>query len=288
MPRPHSRAMVEPTTLIDAQHAPALALHLLDRRQGVEGLARLADGDIERVLLDHRVAVAELRGRLGMRRECAPAARSGARRRARRSRPSRSPGSSPGGCPASRARPARCRPGARSGTGGPAGPQRAPHGLRLLGDLLPHEVREVALVEGRARPAIVAASWWSPRRPASASVSRRRGPRPSRRRPGAPRCGAWPISAAASEATNISRSPTPTTTGPPLRAATMRLGPRRVDHRQAIGALHQPQRRAHAPRPACSRAARDQVRQHLGVGLASGRRRPSASSRVAQRPRRSR
>ena len=50
----------------DAQHAAALALDLLHRRQGVERLARLADGDVERVPLDHGIAVAELRCRLGM------------------------------------------------------------------------------------------------------------------------------------------------------------------------------------------------------------------------------
>src|SRR6516165_11088375 len=53
----------------DAEHAAALALDLLHRRQGVEGLARLADGDIEGVALDDRVAVTEFGGRLGMRRQ---------------------------------------------------------------------------------------------------------------------------------------------------------------------------------------------------------------------------
>ena len=50
----------------DAEHAPALALHLVHRRQRVGGLARLADRDVEAVLLDHRIAIAELRRRLGV------------------------------------------------------------------------------------------------------------------------------------------------------------------------------------------------------------------------------
>ena len=50
----------------DAEHAAALALHLVHRRQRVGGLARLADGDVERVRLDDRIAVAELGRRLGV------------------------------------------------------------------------------------------------------------------------------------------------------------------------------------------------------------------------------
>ena len=49
----------------DADHPAALALQLLHRGQGVDGLAGLADRDVERVRLDHRVAVAELGGGLG-------------------------------------------------------------------------------------------------------------------------------------------------------------------------------------------------------------------------------
>src|SRR6185312_15592979 len=48
----------------DADHPAALALQLLHRGEGVDRLARLAHRDVERVRLDHRVAVAELRGRL--------------------------------------------------------------------------------------------------------------------------------------------------------------------------------------------------------------------------------
>src|SRR6516164_9947068 len=53
----------------DAKHSAALAFHFLHRRQGVEGLARLTDRDIERVALNDRVAVAEFGGGLGMRRQ---------------------------------------------------------------------------------------------------------------------------------------------------------------------------------------------------------------------------
>ena len=52
-----------------AEDAAALALDLLDRGERVEGLARLADGDVERVGLDDGIAVAELRGRLGVGRD---------------------------------------------------------------------------------------------------------------------------------------------------------------------------------------------------------------------------
>ena len=48
----------------DADHPAALALQLLHRGEGVDRLARLADRDVERVRLDDRVAVAELRRRL--------------------------------------------------------------------------------------------------------------------------------------------------------------------------------------------------------------------------------
>jgi hypothetical protein len=53
----------------DADHAAALALQLLHSGERVDRLAGLADGDVERVRLDHRVAVAELRRRLGARRD---------------------------------------------------------------------------------------------------------------------------------------------------------------------------------------------------------------------------
>src|SRR5204863_4190114 len=49
--------------------AAALALDLLDGEQGVEGLARLAHRDVQRVGLDDRVAVAELRRGLGIGRD---------------------------------------------------------------------------------------------------------------------------------------------------------------------------------------------------------------------------
>ena len=66
MPPSQVRAMLEPTDVDDAEHPAALALHLVHRGQGVGGLARLADRDVQAVLLDHRIAVAELRGRLGV------------------------------------------------------------------------------------------------------------------------------------------------------------------------------------------------------------------------------
>ena len=50
----------------DAKYSPALALDFLHRRERVEGFTRLAHRDIERVLLDNRVAVAKLRGRFGV------------------------------------------------------------------------------------------------------------------------------------------------------------------------------------------------------------------------------
>ena len=49
----------------DAEHAAAAAAYLLHRHQGVDGLARLADRDVERVALDDGVAIAELPRRLG-------------------------------------------------------------------------------------------------------------------------------------------------------------------------------------------------------------------------------
>ena len=55
---------------VDQADAPAaLAVDLLDGEQGVDGLAGLADRDVERVRLDDRVAVAELARRLGVRRD---------------------------------------------------------------------------------------------------------------------------------------------------------------------------------------------------------------------------
>ena len=57
----------------DAEDPASFALDLLDRGQGVEGLTRLADGDVEGVGLDDRVAVAELRGGLGIGRDAGEA-----------------------------------------------------------------------------------------------------------------------------------------------------------------------------------------------------------------------
>ena len=56
----------------------------------------------------------------------------------------------------------------------------------------------------------------------------------------------WLASAAASEATNISSSPSPRITGLPLRATTIDFGLLGVEHGEAIGARHEAQRRAHS------------------------------------------
>ena len=50
----------------DAEDGPALAADLLDGPQGVEGLAGLAHRHVDGVRLNDRIAVAELRGRLGV------------------------------------------------------------------------------------------------------------------------------------------------------------------------------------------------------------------------------
>src|SRR5688500_10946491 len=52
----------------DAEHTATFALYLLDRGKRVERFTGLADGDVQRVLLDHRIAITKLRGGLGMRR----------------------------------------------------------------------------------------------------------------------------------------------------------------------------------------------------------------------------
>jgi hypothetical protein len=67
---------VDPTTALagdartdhvdHAEHRPTLAPDLLDGAQGVERLAGLAHRDIDRVRLNDGIAVAELRGRLGV------------------------------------------------------------------------------------------------------------------------------------------------------------------------------------------------------------------------------
>ena len=69
MPPSHSRAIARADDVDQADDPAALAPDLLDREQGVDGLAGLADRDVERVRLDDRVAVAELAGRLGVGRD---------------------------------------------------------------------------------------------------------------------------------------------------------------------------------------------------------------------------
>ena len=66
MPPSHSRAMARAHDVDQPDAAPALAADLLHGEQGVDGLAGLAHRDIEGVGLDDRVAVAELAGRLGV------------------------------------------------------------------------------------------------------------------------------------------------------------------------------------------------------------------------------
>src|SRR5215475_5778499 len=58
-----------PDDIDQAHDLAALALDLPDGESGVGGLARLADRHIERVGFDHRIAVAEFRRRLGIRRD---------------------------------------------------------------------------------------------------------------------------------------------------------------------------------------------------------------------------
>ena len=77
----------------------------------------------------------------------------------------------------------------------------------------------------------------------------------------------WLASAAASEATNISSSPMPKITGLPLRATTIDFGLLGVEHREAVGARHEAQRRAHAVLERVAGHGGDQVREHFGIGL---------------------
>src|SRR5580698_2339808 len=61
-------ALTRDGTTNDIDHpedTPTLALDLLHRRQGIEGFAGLTHRDVERVLFNHRIAIAKLRSRLG-------------------------------------------------------------------------------------------------------------------------------------------------------------------------------------------------------------------------------
>ena len=206
-------------------------------------------------------------------RECAPAARSDARPCSPRCTPSRSRGSSRAEPPAARAPPVSMPPRCVVWKRASRRPlKRAADRVRLLGDLLAHVVRVVALVER-----LVASRRSVERRlgrraavERRASRSRRRARQRSRRRRDARRCCVWRTSAAASEATNISRSPMPSTTGLPLRATTMESGrwastPRGHTCRSRGAA------RARTESSSVSAGvARDQMREHLRVRLGAG------------------
>ena len=124
MPPSHCRAMALPTR-VRRRGRGHLALQLLDGSEGVVSLAGLADPDVERVRLHHRVAVAELRGWLGRRRDAgqvldelrADLARVVGRATAEHQDPAELPGV--------RARPGSARRGARCGTCHPDGELRA-------------------------------------------------------------------------------------------------------------------------------------------------------------------
>ena len=91
-PLPHSRAIALPTTLTAPSDLAALPLQLLDGHQRVQRLAGLADRDVERVGVDHRVPVAEFGGGLGVRGHPGQLLDQDCSRSARRSRPIRSRG----------------------------------------------------------------------------------------------------------------------------------------------------------------------------------------------------
>ena len=69
MPPSASRAIVQPTTLHEAERRAPRALRLAQRGQRVGRLARLRDHEHERVAVDDRVAVAELRRVLDLDRD---------------------------------------------------------------------------------------------------------------------------------------------------------------------------------------------------------------------------
>ncbi len=251
----------------DAEHAPALALDFLHRRQGVEGLARLADRDIERVALDDRVAVAEFGGRLGMRRQ--PRQLLDQMRADRAGDIGRAAAEDLdaadveklvcGELDAAQMRrlKARFEPAA----------QGACDYLGLLGDLLPHEMGVFALVEGLVRPGD--RRWGLGGRTAVEG----RGLEP---------VGAHQRDFAVIEVDDAAGMPhqgrcvggdehlaltDPQHDGAAVARGDDRLGPSRVEHGEPVGAGDQPQRRAHRRVERTLRHRRDQMRQHLAVGL---------------------
>ncbi len=152
MPRPHSRAIVLPTTLTIPEHAAALALDLLHRGQRVERLAGLADGDVQRVVLDDGIAVAKLGRRLRVRRYARELLDE---LRAHQSREVRRAAAQDLHAPNLEQLARRVLERAevrRLKTRLEAAAERAADRVRLLGHFLAHEVRMLAFVEGFSGP----------------------------------------------------------------------------------------------------------------------------------------
>ena len=208
-----------------ADDPAALAPDLLHGEQGVDGLAGLADRDVQRVRLDDRVAVAELARRLGVGRDPGQLLDQRGAHLADVVR---------------RAAAQDLHPADRTGvagvhvqpaeTGGPEPLVEPPAqhplgGLGLLEDLLVHERRVVAGVVRRGVDVELAGLLAGARcrssryvvKPVAVTVASS----PSSRWA---TVVVWRTSAARSEATYISWSPTPTISGLPLRATTIRSG----------------------------------------------------------------
>ena len=135
----------------DAQYAAALALHLLHGRERIERFAGLADRDVQRVLLDHGIAIAKLRSRFGMRRNTGKLfdqMRADASRDIGRSAPENLDPANLEQFARGHFEPADVR---RLETRIESAAQRATDRFRLLGDLLAHVVVESGLVEGVMR-----------------------------------------------------------------------------------------------------------------------------------------
>ena len=125
-------------------HPGATAPGLADRRQGVGGLPRLGDGDDQAVLIDQRVAVAELAGVLDLAAQ--PGELSDGGRGVEPGDPCRSHPDHPDVIQSGdRLRVEEAVEVDLAG-GVDAAAQRVPHRLRLLVDLLEHEVRVAALL----------------------------------------------------------------------------------------------------------------------------------------------
>src|ERR1700730_3214795 len=131
----------------DAEHLPTLALDLLYRSESLEGFARLADRDIQRVTLDDRVAIAEFGGGLGMRRQpCQLLDQLGADAAGKMGGAAAEDLDAPYVEQLMRGK-LNSAEMARLKARLDAPAQGATHRLRLLDDLLAHVVRELALIE---------------------------------------------------------------------------------------------------------------------------------------------